>query len=75
MVEILEAKYNLTFINSTLCGFIKSSKRATSIQSVDYLLLMCACVGLGDIEGLMDKVQELNLDDNKELIDKLKHGE
>ena len=30
--------------------------------------------GLGDIEGLMDKVQELNLDDNKELIDKLKHG-
>ena len=31
--------------------------------------------GLGDIEGLMDKVQELNLDDNKELIDKLKHGE
>ncbi len=30
--------------------------------------------GLGDIEGLMDKVQELNLEDNKELIDKLKHG-
>lgn len=32
-------------------------------------------LGLGDIEGLMDKVQELNLEDNKELIDKLKHGQ
>jgi len=35
---------------------------------------MVVSAGLGDIEGLMDKVQELNLDDNKELIDKLKHG-
>ena len=40
--------------------------------SVSMVLVVCA--GLGDIEGLMDKVQELNLDDNKELIDKLKHG-
>ena len=30
---------------------------------------------MGDIEGLMDKVTELKLDDNQELIDKLKHGE
>ena len=39
-----------------------------------WLLHVLVCLGLGDIEGLMDKVQELNLDDNKELIDKLKHG-
>ena len=32
-------------------------------------------LGMGDIEGLMDKVTELKLDDNQELIDKLKHGE
>lgn len=31
--------------------------------------------GMGDIEGLIDKVNELKLDDNEELIDKLKHGE
>ncbi len=31
--------------------------------------------GMGDIEGLMDKVSELKLDDNQELLDKLKHGE
>ena len=29
---------------------------------------------MGDIEGLMDKVSELKLDDNQELLDKLKHG-
>lgn len=31
--------------------------------------------GMGDIEGLMDKVSELKLDENQELLDKLKHGE
>ena len=31
-------------------------------------------VGMGDIEGLMSKVRELKLDENEELIDKLKHG-
>ena len=30
--------------------------------------------GMGDIEGLMSKVSELKLDENEELIDKLKHG-
>ncbi len=32
-------------------------------------------VGMGDIEGLMDKVSELKLDENQELLEKLKHGE
>ncbi|KAF6724092.1 Signal recognition particle 54 kDa protein [Oryzias melastigma] len=31
--------------------------------------------GMGDIEGLIDRVNELKLDDNEELIDKLKHGQ
>lgn len=29
---------------------------------------------MGDIEGLIDKVNELKLDDNEALIEKLKHG-
>lgn len=29
---------------------------------------------MGDIEGLIDRVNDLKLDDNEELIDKLKHG-
>ncbi|XP_074594317.1 signal recognition particle 54k [Brevipalpus obovatus] len=32
-------------------------------------------LGMGDIEGLIDKVNELKLEENEELIDKLKHGE
>lgn len=32
-------------------------------------------LGMGDIEGLMDKVSELKLEENQELLDKLKHGE
>ncbi|KAI5611500.1 signal recognition particle 54 kDa protein [Silurus asotus] len=32
-------------------------------------------LGMGDIEGLIDKVNELKLNDNEELIDKLKHGQ
>ena len=35
---------------------------------------MCVA-GMGDIEGLIDKVNELKLDDNEELMKKLKHGE
>jgi len=30
--------------------------------------------GMGDIEGLIDKVSELKLDDNEELMKKLKQG-
>ena len=29
---------------------------------------------MGDIEGLIDKVNELKFDDNEALIEKLKHG-
>ena len=31
-------------------------------------------VGMGDLEGLMEKVSDLKLDENEELMDKLKHG-
>lgn len=32
-------------------------------------------LGMGDIEGLIDKVNELKLEENEELIEKLKHGQ
>ena len=31
-------------------------------------------LGMGDIEGLMEKVNDLKLEDNEELMNKLKHG-
>ena len=30
---------------------------------------------MGDVEGLIDKINELKLEDNEELNDNLKHGE
>ena len=30
---------------------------------------------MGDIEGLIDKVNELNIENNEELMDKIKHGQ
>ena len=30
---------------------------------------------MGDIEGLVEKVEQLKLDNNEELIEKLKHGQ
>ena len=30
--------------------------------------------GMGDIQGLVDKVSELGLDENEELVKKLQHG-
>ncbi|XP_064623122.1 signal recognition particle subunit SRP54 [Lineus longissimus] len=32
-------------------------------------------LGMGDIEGLIDKVNELKLDDNEELMKKIRHGQ
>jgi len=38
-------------------------------------VVLVATLGMGDIEGLIDKVSELKLDDNEELMKKLKQGE
>ena len=35
---------------------------------------VCCGSGMGDIEGLIDKVNELKLDDNEELMKKIKQG-
>ena len=32
-------------------------------------------LGMGDIEGLVEKVEQLKLENNEELIEKLKHGQ
>lgn len=32
-------------------------------------------LGMGDVTGLIEKVNELGLDDNEELLDKIKHGQ
>lgn len=40
----------------------------------NYLYIAYEFAGMGDIEGLIDKVTELKLEDNEELMKKLRHG-
>ena len=40
-----------------------------------FVLMLDCSSDMGDIEGLIDKVNELKLDENEELLDKLKHGQ
>jgi len=45
------------------------------ILSLSKQSLLFKLLGMGDIEGLISKVEELNLDNNEELMQKIKHGE
>ena len=57
---------------------IKNKEGENELQKTfetEYLLNYSPSIlGMGDIEGLIDKVNELKLDDNEELMKKLKHG-
>ena len=40
--------------------------------------MSCACdlqlLGMGDLQGLMEKVSEIGIEDQKELMEKISHG-
>ena len=44
------------------------------VQLYMYVSFVVLIAGMGDIQGLVDKVSELGLDDNEELVKKLQHG-
>ena len=54
--------------------FIGTGEHIDDLEQFKTRPFVSKLLGMGDIEGLMDKVTELKLDDNQELIDKLKHG-
>ena len=54
--------------------FIGTGEHIDDLEPFKTRPFVSKLLGMGDIEGLMDKVTELKLDDNQELIDKLKHG-
>ena len=55
--------------------FIGTGEHIDDLEQFKTRPFVSKLLGMGDIEGLMDKVTELKLDDNPELLDKLKHGE
>ena len=54
--------------------FIGTGEHQDDLEQFKTRAFVSKLLGMGDIEGLMDKVSELKLDDNEELIDKLKQG-
>ncbi|EAT34712.1 AAEL013076-PA [Aedes aegypti] len=55
--------------------FIGTGEHIDDLEPFKTKPFISKLLGMGDIEGLIDKVNELNLDDNEELIDKIKHGQ
>jgi len=54
--------------------FIGTGEHIDDLEQFKTKPFVSKLLGMGDIEGLMDKVTELKLDENEGLIDKLKHG-
>ncbi|XP_015118976.1 signal recognition particle 54 kDa protein [Diachasma alloeum] len=57
------------------CIFIGTGEHIDDLESFKTKPFISKLLGMGDIEGLIDKVNELNLDDNEELLEKIKHGQ
>ena len=55
--------------------FIGTGEHLDDLELFKTKAFVSKLLGMGDIEGLMDKVTELKLDENEELIDKLKQGQ
>ena len=54
--------------------FIGTGEHIDDLEQFKTKPFVSKLLGMGDIEGLMDKVTELKLDENEALMDKLKHG-
>ncbi|XP_063992259.1 signal recognition particle subunit SRP54 [Diachasmimorpha longicaudata] len=57
------------------CIFIGTGEHIDDLEPFKTKPFISKLLGMGDIEGLIDKVNELNLDDNEELLEKIKHGQ
>eukprot|EP00053_Salpingoeca_punica_P008441 m.75773 g.75773 ORF g.75773 m.75773 type:complete len:532 (+) comp14608_c0_seq1:128-1723(+) len=55
--------------------FIGTGEHIDDLEQFQTQPFISKLLGMGDIGGLIDKVSELGLEDNKELLNKLQHGE
>uniref|UniRef100_A0A0A9WER6 Signal recognition particle 54 kDa protein n=2 Tax=Lygus hesperus TaxID=30085 RepID=A0A0A9WER6_LYGHE len=55
--------------------FMGTGEHIDDLESFKTKPFVSKLLGLGDIEGLIDKVNELKIEDNEELIEKIKHGQ
>jgi len=55
--------------------FIGTGEHIDDLEQFKVKPFISKLLGMGDIEGLLDKVNELKLDDDQELLQKIKHGQ
>lgn len=55
--------------------FIGTGEHIDDLEPFKVQPFVSKLLGMGDIEGLIDKVTELKLEDNEELMKKLRHGQ
>ncbi|CAB3369642.1 Hypothetical predicted protein [Cloeon dipterum] len=55
--------------------YIGTGEHIDDLESFKTKPFISKLLGMGDIEGLIDKVNELKLDDNEELMQKIKQGQ
>lgn len=55
--------------------FIGTGEHTDEFEEFRVKPFVSKLLGMGDLEGLIDKVNELKLDENEDLMEKLKHGE
>lgn len=55
--------------------FIGTGEHTDDFEQFKTRPFISKLLGMGDIEGLIDKVEQLKLDTNDKLLDKLQHGE
>jgi hypothetical protein len=75
-INIVDTKFSLFRIAATQSPiiFIGTGEHIDDFETFKVKPFVQKLLGMGDIEGLIDKVNELKLDENPELIEKLKHG-
>lgn len=66
--------YRVAATNSPII-FIGTGEHIDDLESFKTKPFVSKLLGMGDIEGLIDKVNELKLEDNEELLEKIKHGQ
>jgi signal recognition particle subunit SRP54 len=54
--------------------FIGTGEHIDDLEAFKTKPFISKLLGMGDIQGLVEKVNDLKLEDNEELIEKLKHG-
>lgn len=55
--------------------FIGTGEHIDDLEPFKTKPFISKLLGMGDIEGLIDRVNELKLDDNEGLLEKIKHGQ